>query len=119
MQASSKSSRLRSLEVLNDEIFHHYSRRDSKLVKRVVIPEVLDYKLMLVGQAPGGVTQRFSGIPYVKPGRGRRLSPTGQKLNGFLLQFGYTIDPGDRGHQYAYVTDVAHYYPGRSWAVVR
>ena len=60
--------------------------------------------------------ERRSGFPAcptvfllktVQPCRG------GNELDRFLRRFGYTIDPTDKTRQYAYHTDLAHYYPGK------
>ncbi len=107
-------ARVAELEILYDEIYSHFSTRDPQLVRRRVVPNVLASRVMLVGQALGRDTQRLSGLPYCFPHPDRpTLSRGGRTLERFLRTFGYTIDPsGDR--QYAYHTDLTHYFPGRS-----
>ena len=116
MPIRADSHRRAKLADLYLEIHEHYSPRDPKLACRRVIPEALESRVMLIGEALADDTQRVSEIPYYK------LTPAGEPtlkrrgggpvLDKFLARFGYTIDPGGRG-QYAYHTDLACYFPGR------
>lgn len=106
------ADRAAQLENLYEEIHRRYSPRDSGLVPRRVVPEALESRVLLVAQALGRDTQRLSGLPYCFPTSGRRLSKGGQVLDAFLRRFGHTINPNGLD-QYAYHTDIAHYYPGR------
>jgi uracil-DNA glycosylase family 4 len=107
------SDRLAELDGLYDEIYACYRRSDPLLVRRQTVPEALDSRVILVGQAPGRDTQRLSGLPYcLPPPESPTLSRGGRVLDAFLSRFGYTIHPEGRG-QYAYHTDLAHYFPGR------
>ena len=101
------------VEALYDEIFAHYRPRDPALVRRRLVPDSLESRVVLLGQALGRDTQRLSGLPYcIPPPEHPTLSRGGRELDRFLTSFGYTIQPGGRG-QYAYHTDLAHYFPGR------
>ena len=101
------------LDALFREIYEHYSARDPKLVRRRLIPEALESRVMLIAQALGRDTQHLSGIPWnYPPAEHPTLSRSGRVLDKFLAGFGYTIRLGGGG-QYAYSTDLAHYFPGR------
>ena len=107
--------RRRKLAALYREIHKHYSGRDRKLERRRLIPEALESRVMLIGQALARDTQRLSGIPYYSPpAQDPSLSRRGggPVLDKFLAGFGYTIQLGGKG-QYAYHTDLALYFPGR------
>jgi uracil-DNA glycosylase family 4 len=107
------SERLSALNALYDEIYAFYRSRDTDLVRRRVIPEALESRVLLLGQASGRDTQRLSGLPYCFPSANDpRLSRGGEVLDAFLARFGYTIRPGGP-RQYAYHTDLVHYFPGR------
>ena len=104
---------LTEINALYDEIHAHYAPRDPELVRRHAVPQALHSRVVLLGQALGRDTQRLSGLPFCFPPPERPiLSRGGKVLDGFLANFGYTIVPGGRG-QYAYHTDLAHYFPGR------
>lgn len=103
-----------AIEALYQEIFEHYRGRDADLVPRQLIPEALASRVLLLGQALAEKTQRLSGIPYcLSPPDSSRLSKGGRALDAFLSNFGYTIDPSNAERQYAYHTDLAHYFPGK------
>ncbi len=111
--ALSEMHRRAKLAVLYDEIYEHYSARDPKLVRRRLMQEALQSRVMLIGQALGRDTQRLSGIPYYSPpAEHPTLSRGGLELDKFLAGFHYTIQLGGAG-QYAYHTDLARYFPGR------
>ena len=111
--ALSEMHRRAKLAVLYDEIYEHYSARDAKLVRRRLVLEALQSRVMLIGQALGRDTQRLSGIPYYPPpAETSTLSRGGRELDKFLAGFGYTIQLGGAG-QYTYHTDLAHYFPER------
>lgn len=76
---------------------------DPLVVPRVLIPEVLESELFLVGQALGRDTQRLSGLPYVFPDwPPYRLSNGGHLLDRWLDDCGYTINHGERSRRYAF-----------------
>jgi uracil-DNA glycosylase family 4 len=105
--------RLVDLNALYDEIHAFYGPDDRDLVRRRTVPEALQSRVVLLGQAPGRDTQRLSGLPYCFPPPERpTLSRGGQVLDAFLARFGYSIHPGGP-RQYAYHTDLVHYFPGR------
>jgi uracil-DNA glycosylase len=105
------------LVALYEEIHAHYRDRDPDLVPRVLIVRALSSRIMLLGQALAEKTQRLSGIPYcLPPSKHPRLSRGGRELDSFLFTFGYTIDPAVDDRQYAYHTDLAHYFPGKTGA---
>jgi uracil-DNA glycosylase family 4 len=88
-------------------------KHDPERVVRVLVPDALDSKLMLVGQSLGQHTQRRSGLPYIFPGGPPyTLSDGGERLDELLGRFGYTIVPGIAGRQYVHHTDLVPYYPG-------
>jgi len=105
--------RLGELDALYDEVHAAYRRADPELVRRRTVPEVLRSRVLLLGQALGRDTQRLSGLPYCHPPPERpRLSRGGKVLDDFLAMFGYTILAGG-SRQYAYHTDLVHFFPGR------
>lgn len=104
----------KALAAIYQEIHANYRGRDPDLVPRMLIPRALTSRVVLLGQALAQKTQRLSGIPYCfPPSDNPRLSRGGHELDKFLATFGYTIDPSARDRQYAYHTDLAHYFPGK------
>lgn len=59
--------RLVALEALYDEIQAHYRSTDGELVRRRMIPDALNSRVVLIGQALAPDTQRLSGLPYCLP----------------------------------------------------
>ena len=116
MPSRSANRRRASLGSLYREIHSRYGGHDPELVPRRVVPEVLESRIMLVGQALGRDTQRLSGLPYHLPPRQSTerpvLSRGDKELDRFLARFGYTIQVDGEG-QYAYHTDLVHFFPGR------
>lgn len=86
-------------------------RGDTPLAERKVVTRALDSELMLLAQGLAQSTQRVTGYPYRKP---IGLSPTGERLDGFLRPLGYTIDHTDSSRVYAYSTDLVPWYPGKN-----
>ena len=86
-------------------------RFDPEAVPKQVVDRALTSQVFLIGQAPGPSTQRLSGVPYMA--RSGKLSRTGQRLDRFLVRFGYTVDPDDHDRRYAYCTDIVQHYTGR------
>ena len=107
------SERAEALEALYVEIWETTRERDPQLVRRELHPAILDSEVFLIAQALAKSTQRLSGYPYCYPGSPSRLSRGGLELDRFLNQFGYSIDPEDRNHRYAYHSDIGHHFPGR------
>ena len=68
------------LAVLYDEIYQHYSASDPKLVRRRLMPDALQSRVMLIGQGLARDTQRLSGIPYHFPPAGPKMVGEGPKL---------------------------------------
>lgn len=102
------------LKALYKEVHAHYRERDPDLVRRLLIRRALDSRVLLLGQALAEKTQRLSGLPYCFPPSDKpSLSKGGRELDKFLDTFGYTIDPSADDRQYAYHTDLAHYFPGK------
>lgn len=57
------------VEALYDEIFAHYRPRDPAFVCLRLVPDSLESRVVLLGQALGRDTQRLSGLPYCIPPR--------------------------------------------------
>lgn len=88
---------------------------DVARVQRTTVGSSTASDVFLVGQALGSETQRLSGLPYTLPEG--RLSQSGRALDGFLRQFGYTIDSSavSQGRlRYAYASDLVQRYTGRN-----
>lgn len=71
----------------------------------------VELQAVLVAQALAKDTQRLSGYPYTLTTG--HLSDGGRVLDGFLARFDHTIDHQNPGNQYAYATDLVHWFPGR------
>lgn len=101
------------LETLYEEIYAQYRGSDPELVRRHLVRDALGSRVFLLGQALGRDTQRLSGFPYHHPpSEHPQLSRGGHELQRFVAKFGYRINLQGPG-QYAYHTDLAHYFPGR------
>lgn len=76
---------------------------DVRKVQRKVVKRAIESKVVIIGQALGGNTQRLSGLPYVSING--QLTRTGQILDKFLNSFGYTINPLS-SLKYVYSSDI-------------
>ncbi|MBI5024873.1 MAG: uracil-DNA glycosylase family protein [Candidatus Omnitrophica bacterium] len=87
-----------------------FIENDPSKIMRKVQKDNLFTKVLVVGQALGGCTQRVSGLPYTL-GSGL-LSKTGEVLNSFLNTFGYAL-VNSKDFKAIYSTDLIQCWPGR------
>jgi uracil-DNA glycosylase family 4 len=85
---------------------------DKSRVMRKVSEQDIRTRVFIIGQALGGKTQRISGRPYTYPNGD--ISQTGKTLEGFLNQFGYTVQEDETSFRMAYSSDLVQCFPGYS-----
>jgi len=86
-------------------------RPDPHRILRVAIPDTLESRIFLVGQALAKDTQRLSGIPYTLPSG--KTKAAGTKLNTCLTYIDYCIPHvGNENRQMVYSSDIVQCWPG-------